>query len=213
VPAPPSPCKAYVADLQRRIPELMKNAGVPGAAVAVISNGSVLWAQGFGVRSIVTRAPVEPETVFEVGALSKLISAYAVLLLSNAGKLSLDESLCKYLRDDYARGNPDVNYLTARQLFTDPNRLLSSPPGKSHCGKGEARRRSYTYVKGFAYLEAAIEHVTSQPYAGFVRANVLEPFGLSDSSFVWQDSYARTESSGHFPGGKVGMTLREKYRS
>lgn len=210
---PPSACKAYLANLQKQIPELMRAGGVPGAAVAVIGNGEVVWSQGFGLRSNETRAPVEARTVFEVGGLSRLVSAYAVLSLSNAGRLRLDENLCRYLPPDYVRANPFVNYLTARRLFTDPHNLLNSMPGRTPCDKeGAPLPAGYTYVQGFSCLEAAIQNVTGQPFPAFARAAVLEPFGMSDSSFVWESPYAGTASKGHFRSGKVGMTLRDKYR-
>lgn len=205
-------CRAYVADLQKRIPDLMRAGGVPGASVALISNGEVIWSQGFGVRDAKTGAPADARTVFEVGALSRLVSACAVLSLSKAGKLGLDENLCRYLPPDYVRANYFVNYLTARQLFTDPHHLLGSVPGKTPCGgkEGAPLPSGYTYVKGFTYLEAVVERVTGQPFPAFVRASVLEPFGMFDSSFAWQKSYAETAGSGH-SGGAVTMTLRRRY--
>ena len=69
---------------------------VPGVSIAVINDGEIEWARGFGV----TRTgglPVTAETLFQAVSISKPVAAVAVLRLVDAGKLSLDEVVNKYL--------------------------------------------------------------------------------------------------------------------
>ena len=70
---------------------------VPGAAIAVVKNGKVIKIKGYGLASIEFNAPVTTETVFEIGSVSKQITAAAVMLLVEDGKINLDEKISKYL--------------------------------------------------------------------------------------------------------------------
>ncbi len=73
------------------------DAQVPGIAVAVVKNGNVIHRQGYGLANLEWHCPITPETVFRLGSISKPMTAQAVLLLAQQGKLSLDDSLTQYL--------------------------------------------------------------------------------------------------------------------
>src|SRR5689334_23387033 len=85
-----------IAELERLVPDLMKQAGVPGASMAVIRDASVMWNRGFGVRDVATGAPVDDGTAFEAASVSKTVFAYAALQLCDRGTLSLDKPLTSY---------------------------------------------------------------------------------------------------------------------
>src|SRR5215472_14587567 len=99
--------------------ERMKTLNVPGVSIAVIHNGKIEWARGFGVREI-GGAPVNAETMFQAGSISKPVAALAALKLVQDGKLSLDADVNTYLTswkfpaDPVAGGNP----ITLRELLT-----------------------------------------------------------------------------------------------
>src|SRR5438874_4040692 len=69
---------------------------VPGVSVAVIHNGEIEWAQGFGVVRL-GGAPVTAETLFQAGSISKPVAAMAALRLVQEGKIELDEDVNRYL--------------------------------------------------------------------------------------------------------------------
>jgi CubicO group peptidase (beta-lactamase class C family) len=71
---------------------------VPGASVAIIDSGRVIWAGGFGVKEAGTTDPVTTSTLFQAQSISKPITATAALCLADAGRLSLDEDVNRYLR-------------------------------------------------------------------------------------------------------------------
>ena len=85
------PIEAIVADLERYIPEYMREQNIPGVAIALIRDGDVVWTEGFGVANVLTRQPITPETLFEVASNSKVVTAYIALRLVDQGVLSLDE--------------------------------------------------------------------------------------------------------------------------
>src|SRR5262245_48967772 len=82
--------KSLIADLAKSIPVWMSKTFVPGLSIALIKDATLVWSQGFGVKSTVTKEPVTAETVFEAASLSKPAFAYAALKLCDEGRLGLD---------------------------------------------------------------------------------------------------------------------------
>ena len=71
----------------------LKARGTPGAAVAIISGGAVVYSKGFGVRSSESREAVTPETVFRLGSTTKMMTAAAVVTLAARGKVGLERPI------------------------------------------------------------------------------------------------------------------------
>src|SRR5579859_492294 len=74
----------------------MKEMNVPGVSIAVIHNGKIEWARGFGVRAVGGQ-PVNAETMFQAGSISKPVATMACLRLVQQGKLALDTDVNTYL--------------------------------------------------------------------------------------------------------------------
>ena len=85
--AAPLKVKRLSDDFLKRLPQMMELAAVPGVAVAYIENGRLSWSGEFGVRNADTRDKVTPETVWQVGSLSKPVFAFGVMKLVEAGKI------------------------------------------------------------------------------------------------------------------------------
>ncbi|HEY1894919.1 MAG TPA: serine hydrolase domain-containing protein, partial [Terracidiphilus sp.] len=97
----------------------MKALNVPGVSIAVIHEGKIEWARGFGVREL-GGSPVNAETMFQAGSISKPLAAMAALRLVQVGKLSLDADVNTYLTSwkfpsDIAAGGKAI---TLRELLT-----------------------------------------------------------------------------------------------
>src|SRR5688572_26963363 len=78
------------AELDKVALEELKQRHTPGAAVAVIKDGQVIYAKGYGVASVETGAPVTPDMLFRLGSTTKMLTAVALVTLAAAGKLKLD---------------------------------------------------------------------------------------------------------------------------
>jgi hypothetical protein len=76
-----------VVDLERFVPEYLREEEVPGAAVALIRDGKVVWTEGYGVINAITGEPVTPDALFEVASNSKVVTAYVALRLVDQGVL------------------------------------------------------------------------------------------------------------------------------
>ena len=77
---------------------------LPGVALAVIKDGRIVKSAGYGVASLELNVPVSPDTVFEIGSISKQFAANAILLLVEDGKVKLDDPISKYLAQPRRRG-------------------------------------------------------------------------------------------------------------
>src|SRR5262245_45584341 len=85
------------AALERDIPRLLQVSGIPGLSMAVVQNGRVVWARGFGTLNDSAKTPVNPGTIFEAASLSKPVFAYLVMRLADRGEFDLDRPLYEML--------------------------------------------------------------------------------------------------------------------
>jgi CubicO group peptidase (beta-lactamase class C family) len=187
-----------VAQLEKHLPQLMKDGEVPGLAIALVRDGDVVWHRGFGVKNSKTKAPVDDATVFEAASLSKPVCAYAVLKLADSGKFDLDKPLNQYLPGNHDVGDdPRLSQITARHVLSHttgfPN-WRSDKILKIHFKPGE--RFSYS-GEGFVYLSKVIERVTREPFDDFMKHTVFQPLGMTSSSYVWQPSFDKSQSFRH----------------
>jgi CubicO group peptidase (beta-lactamase class C family) len=191
------------ARLERLIPQLMADGGVPGLSALLIRDNRVFWQRAFGVVNAETKQPVTPDTVFEAASLSKPVFAYGVLKLADAGKLDLDTPLVKYLPGAYVENDERLNQITARLVLSHrtgfPNwrrndaLKINFPPGERFSYSGE----------GFVYLQKVVERLTGESLDSFMQKTVFAPLRMTSSSFVWQERYESRKTYGHDSFGTV----------
>jgi CubicO group peptidase (beta-lactamase class C family) len=179
--------------------ERMDYYGVPGISVAVLRNGEVGWARGFGAKLVGTEDLVDTATVFSVASLSKVAAAATTLRLVNAGLLDLDRDVMDYLTSWSIPENP---YTTESPVTL--RRLMSHTAGTTVHGfadfqPGEALPTTVQILEGSGpaknspvvvshepgtIQQLVIEDVTGSPLANAAVEWVFDPLGLSRSSFV-----------------------------
>ncbi len=170
---------------------------LPGVSLAVIKDGRIVKAAGYGLASLELNAPASERTVYEIGSISKQFTADAVLLLAEDGKLSLDDPLSKYLQ----RTPPHWSAITLRHVLTHTAGLPDFDTGNI----GFSYRREYSeaefvdllaarpldfapgerwnYTNGFPLLGIVIERASGMPYADFVRTRIFDRLGLASARF------------------------------
>lgn len=198
-----------VANLQRYVPELMQQARVPGAAVAVVREGRVLWAGGFGVKSRQTGERVTENTVFAAASLSKPVFAYAALKMCERGELSLDLPLTSYTAKPYI-SDGRIQEVTARMVLSHtagfPNWSGDEPvwfdfnPGSKFSYSSE----------GFIYLQSVVEGLKKEAFNDYMIGNFFAPLEMVNSSYVWRPAFESMAAHGHDRGGKVYPLRRPK---
>jgi CubicO group peptidase (beta-lactamase class C family) len=184
------------ADLLRNLPRLLELASVPGLAIAVVDAGRV-WIRGFGQAVEETRQSVSAQTEFEAASLGKPVFAYAVLRLADSRLLDLDRPLFDYLPTPEAN-NPRMRRVTPRHVLSHTTGLPNwrqqpgplepaSEPGKIFSYSGEA----------YFYLQRVVEAVTRKPFARVMREQVLDPLGMTETSYVWLPSFESRMAAGY----------------
>lgn len=114
---------ALTADLETQIPSLLAAAHVPGLSIAIVRDARVVWSRGFGVKNSISKAPVDTDTLFEAGSVSKTVFAYAVMKLGEKGLLDLDTPLTKYTSERWIKDDPRFNQITARHVLSHTSGL------------------------------------------------------------------------------------------
>ncbi|HXD79622.1 MAG TPA: serine hydrolase [Puia sp.] len=190
---PMLPADQAIRRLETDIPRLLHDADVPGLSIALIRDGRVVWAKGFGVGNVVTGNPVTTGSIFEAASLSKCVFAYAVLRLVDEGKLDLDTPLNRYLGTNYdVVGDDRINLITARHVLTHtsgfPNwrdgdgtkeLLIHFQPGTKWSYSGE----------GMVYLSKVVEKITGLRFESFMQRYALQPLGMTASSYIWRNRF------------------------
>ena len=98
VAASPSPAQSFrQKDFDAYVARSLRTLDTPGAAVAVVKNGKVLFARGYGVRRLGGPAPVDAHTLFQIASNTKAFTTAALAMLADDGKLSWDDPVTKFL--------------------------------------------------------------------------------------------------------------------
>jgi CubicO group peptidase (beta-lactamase class C family) len=186
-------------------PGLLRDYAVPGAAVALIQKGRVVWMHGYGFANVASATRVTPETVFNVGSISKSPTAWAVMQLVDQGKVDLDRPVDSYLKRCHLPASSfDNHQVTVRRLLShtsgisnhdfhgwDPESPLppieDSLSGKT--GTGEVRvvaapGSGFQYSgANYAILQLLIEEVSGERFQDYMTANIFRPLHLSNSQY------------------------------
>ncbi len=185
--------------LDRYIQRVMHTFTVPGLSVAIVKDGKMVLAKGYGVRRMGDRIPVDARTRFGIASNTKLFTATALALLAEEGKVAWDKPVVDYL-PAFAMSDPYVTReLTVRDLLVHRSGLglgagdLLWWPPSTYNRKEIARRIRYiplstsfrsTYAyDNVLYLVAGevIEAVSGKTWEEFVRSRILAKVGMTDS--------------------------------
>jgi CubicO group peptidase (beta-lactamase class C family) len=170
---------------------------LPGVSVAVVKNGRLVKAEGYGVASLELDAPATARTVYEIGSISKQFAADAILLLVEDGKLRLDDLVSQYIAHTPAAWSA----MTVRHVLTHTAGLPDFDTGNI----GFSYRRDYTadeflellrqqplqftpgerwqYTNGFPILGLIVERVSGVSYMEFVETRIFKKLGLTSARF------------------------------
>src|SRR5260370_13005182 len=92
----------------------MERKQIPGLSVAVVKDGQIILAKGYGFANVEHQVPVKPETIFQSGSMGKQFTATAVMMLVEAGKLSLSDTVTKF----FSHAPDSWKSITVRHLLT-----------------------------------------------------------------------------------------------
>jgi CubicO group peptidase (beta-lactamase class C family) len=213
-----------------RLADRMQHFNVPGISIAVIENGKVAWARGYGVRDLETKTPVNAETVFQAASISKPVSAMAALKFVELGKLNLDEDINQKLRSWKVpeNGFTEKEKITLRRILTHRAGLTTSgfpgymagdaipsvvqildgtKPANTQAVRVDILPQSQTRYSGggFTVMQQLLIDVGGKPFPQQLEEMVLKPIGMTRSAFTQPlaGPLAANASSAHDKGGVV----------
>jgi len=166
----------------------------PGLAIAVVKNGEVVFAKGYGVRRLGAAAAVDDRTLFAVGSTTKAMTAAAIAMLVDEGKLRWDDRVIDHL-PWFALADPYVTReVRLRDLLTHragvPNTDLlwyeQPTPGREIIARLrdvplESSFRSHFTYQNVMYAAAGevVAAVSGVPWSEFVRTRIFTPLGMA----------------------------------
>jgi len=188
------------ADLDAYVSQVLRTFEVPGAALAVVKDGEIVVAKGYGARKLGAPAAVDERTLFGIASNTKVFTATALALLVEEGRIDWDAPVVRYL-PAFAMFDPYVTReLTVRDLLVHRSGLglgagdLLWWPASTYDRKEIARRirfirpatsfrRAYAY-DNVLYLVAGelITAVTGQSWEDFVSSRILARVGMNGSN-------------------------------
>lgn len=164
---------------------------IPGLSLAIIKDGRMIKAQGYGFADRDRRIPATPETVYKIASVSKQFIAAGILLLAQNGRLGLDDSIGRYLDGAPAAWNP----ITIRHLLTHTSGLVREGPAfKASKVQSDAEVVRSAYARplefppgqkwlysnaGYFALAEIIRKVSGQPWTGYLAEHVFTPSGMT----------------------------------
>ncbi|MCA1626288.1 MAG: beta-lactamase family protein [Acidobacteria bacterium] len=182
--------------------EKMKSKNIPGLSLAVVRDGKLLLAKGYGMANLELSVPATEKTNYSIASITKIFTAVAVMMLVEEGKISLEDPISKHLSDLPGAWNP----ATIRQLLNHTSGIKnfnghSEPPCKVEkviydspkdflkeveCLPLEFPHGERWVYNGSSYLLLGIliEKVSGMTYEKFLRERIFTPLGMNDTRLI-----------------------------
>ncbi|CAH1212133.1 Penicillin-binding protein 4* [Paenibacillus plantiphilus] len=189
------PVSSEVESFSDRVDALLHKFEFSGS-VLLAKKGNILVRKGYGMANLQKKSPNTPDTIFQIGSITKQFTALAIMQLQEQGKLNVKDPIHEYL-PDYPHG--DV--ITIHHLLTHtsgiPN-FTTFPDFLERMGQQmtveqsldkfkdeplnfEPGRHLYHSNSGYIVLGAIIERVSKQTYENYIHEHIFKPLGMNDS--------------------------------
>ena len=187
--------EALFSELDALVPALLADYGVPGVGIAIVKDDQVAYARGFGVRELGRPEWVDENTLFGIGSCTKAFTATAIGLLVQAGELSWDDPVTRFLPHFQLYDPVATREITVRDLLCHRVGLATFSGDfmfyASHYSDAEAMERvrhippafrlraGYGYAN-LMYLTAGLvlEKIAGMRWEDFVQQRLLHPLGM-----------------------------------
>jgi CubicO group peptidase (beta-lactamase class C family) len=199
----------YEKELDVVLEEIVTRWGIPGLGIGIVDGNEIIYAKGFGVQSLDTGAPVTLDSIFCVASIAKCFVASAVVQLAEQGKIHLDTPLIQYLPyfkldDDrcqqitirqmlsHTSGMPDMDESEYDELVSHPEYDEGAPEryvrGLSSRKLAAAPGERFLYSNiTYNVLGDLIAKISGQSFEACMKAHILLPAGMPNSTFLLED--------------------------
>ncbi len=191
----------------------MEKGHLPGLAACVVKNNDIAWSEGYGWADIEQQIPMSPDTLMNIGSISKTVTATAIMQLWEEGRFRLDDNINSHLpftvRNPFHPSEP----ITFRQLLTHTSSLDDGPSYRQSYSCGDPKISLRTWVEeyltpggahydeagnfhdwkpgeefdycnvAFGLLGYLVEAMSGSSFGDYCRANIFEPLGMKETSW------------------------------
>jgi CubicO group peptidase (beta-lactamase class C family) len=189
-----------IAAIDRAMQAFVDRGELSGVVTLVADRQDILHLSAVGLRDLKRRLPMRTDTIFWIASMTKLMTATAVMMLQDEGKLSIDDQVSKYIPEFAGLKTPSGKpaNLTLRHLLTHTSGLEEAPRDVMFKARTLAelvpfyldRPTSFEPGKKWDYSQSGIntlgriiEIVSGESYPGFLQSRLFDPMGLKDATF------------------------------
>ncbi|HKE59124.1 MAG TPA: serine hydrolase domain-containing protein [Pyrinomonadaceae bacterium] len=187
----------------------MQKQRIPGVSLAVVQEGRIVLAKGYGYANLEHQVPVKPETIFQSGSMGKQFTATAVMMLVEEGKINLDEKISKYLGDV-----PEAwRDITVRHLLTHTSGLTDYPDDfdfRRDYTEEELLKRAQAITPafkpgekwqysnlGYVTLGILIHKVSGKFYGDLLQERIFKPLGMTTARIISEADIIPNRAAGY----------------
>ena len=201
--------RVWAGEVDDYVTAEMQRSRIPGMSIAVVKDGKLIKAAGYGLANVETGTSATPETVYKTASLSKQILAAAIMLLVQEGKIGLDDKAEKYLN-----GSPESwKNITVRRLLTHTSGIVRDPsdyhPYKEQLPSDviesaysiplnfqPGEKWLYSNV-GYYVIAEIISKASGKPWSEFISERLFAPAGMTSTRTVAMTAIVPHRASGY----------------
>jgi CubicO group peptidase (beta-lactamase class C family) len=171
----------------------MRRQKIPGLSIAVVKDGKIIKARGYGLANIETNTPATEKTVYKIASVSKQFIAAGIMLLVDEGKINLDDNVTKYITEapetwkditirhllSHTSGLVrDIPNFDGLKVISDTESIKSAFPAPFRFAPGT--KWAYCNV-GYYTLAEIIKRVSGKPWPDFFYERIFKPAGMTQT--------------------------------
>lgn len=186
----------------------MSKQHIAGLSIAVLKAGKPVKVNGYGKANLELDTRATPETVYQIGSLSKQLIAAGVVLLNGEGKLGFDDSIGKYIEDAPAAWQP----ITVRHLLTHTSGLVREMPGFQEQLQSDTQAIGAAYDTplvfkpgdqfqysnlGYSVLAQIITRAAQKPWPQYIQERIFAPLGMTATRTTTREELIENRADGY----------------
>ena len=203
-------------EIDRTMENYRLDAHIPGMVWAVVQDGQVVHVKATGIQDVVSKRPVNADTLFRIASMTKAFTALSILKLRDDGRIALDAPVETYVPElrDWKYPTDDSPKIRVRELLTHTAGFVTDDPWGDRqtplpeeqftrmlrdgvpFTRSPATAMEYSNL-GYALLGRVIANVSGQPYKDFVQRLLLTPLGMTSTTYDVATSPADRRALGY----------------
>lgn len=206
-----------IAPITARMQQFVEEGQIAGAVTLVAKDGKIVHLSAAGHADVEAKRPMQTDTMFAIASMTKPVTATAVMILQDEGKLCVEDAVSKYIpefRKVKLNGKPSAREITIRDLMTHTSgiggsqqnqgtldetvRQLAEQPLRFEPGS------KWQYSPGLTVCGRVIEVAAGKPYEEFLAERIFQPLKMNDTTFFPSEAQRARLAKIYRPGPEKG---------